>query len=172
MEDVFDLIGELGFPIAGAMVMGYFIFIVIKQILEGVVDDIKTLTMFCKSLENRARTMTNEIVKIDMLVSSALRTKTRYREGSQTENFIEDEKVRCEGLTMEELDLIIAEQYGFPIVMMVGLGISFIIFGGSSVRHIEPEIEKHIALIRVIDQTNVRPRPYQITTKGRCRSRI
>ena len=50
MEDVFVLIGEVGAPIAGAIVMGLFIFFVIKQILEGVVDDIKTLTMFCKSL--------------------------------------------------------------------------------------------------------------------------
>ena len=54
MEDLFILIGEVGAPIAGAIVMGFFIFIVIKQILEGVIDDIKTLTMFCKSLENRA----------------------------------------------------------------------------------------------------------------------
>ena len=41
MEFVFELITELGFPIAIAMVMGYFIFIIIKQILEGIVDDIK-----------------------------------------------------------------------------------------------------------------------------------
>ena len=72
MEFVFELITELGFPIAIAMVMGYFIFIIIKQILEGIVDDIKTLTGFCKMLENRARTMSNEMIKIDMLVSSAL----------------------------------------------------------------------------------------------------
>ena len=52
MEFVFELITELGFPIAIAMVMGYFIFIIIKQILEGIVDDIKTLTGFCKMLEN------------------------------------------------------------------------------------------------------------------------
>ena len=59
MEFVFELITELGFPIAIAMVMGYFIFIIIKQILEGIVDDIKTLTGFCKMLENRAITMSN-----------------------------------------------------------------------------------------------------------------
>ena len=50
MEDVFTLISEVGLPIAGALVMGFFIFTIIKQILEGVVDDIKTLTMFCSSL--------------------------------------------------------------------------------------------------------------------------
>jgi hypothetical protein len=59
MEEIFSLIGEVGAPIAGSIIMGFFIFIVIKQILEGVVDSISTLTMFCKSLENRARTMSN-----------------------------------------------------------------------------------------------------------------
>ena len=93
MEDLFILIGEVGAPIAGAIVMGFFIFIVIKQILEGVVDDKKTLTMFCKSLENRARTMTNELVKIDMLVSSALELRPDIERVARTENFIEDGKV-------------------------------------------------------------------------------
>ena len=93
MEDLFLLIGEGGAPIAGAIGLGFFIFIVIKQILEGVVDDIKTLTMFCKSLENRARTMTNELVKIDMLVSSALELRPDIERVARTENFIEDGKV-------------------------------------------------------------------------------
>ena len=66
MEDIFGIIGEVGAPIAGSLVMGFFIFMVIKQILEGIVDQIKTLTMFCKSLENRARTMSNEMIKIDL----------------------------------------------------------------------------------------------------------
>ena len=93
MEDLFILIGEVGAPIAGAIVMGFFIFIVIKQILEGVVDDIKTLTMFCKSLENRARTMSNEMVKIDLLVSSALDLKPDVERIARAENFIEDGKL-------------------------------------------------------------------------------
>lgn len=93
MEFVFELITELGFPIAIAMVMGYFIFIIIKQILEGIVDDIKTLTGFCKMLENRARTMSNEIIKIDMLVSSALELRPDIERVARAENFIEDEKL-------------------------------------------------------------------------------
>ena len=93
MEFVFELITELGFPIAIAMVMGYFIFIIIKQILEGIVDDIKTLTGFCKMLENRARTMSNEMIKIDMLVSSALELRPDIERVARAENFIEDEKL-------------------------------------------------------------------------------
>ena len=93
MEEVLQLIGEVGLPIGGALAAGFFIFLVMKQILEGVVDDIKTLTMFCKSLENRARTMTNELVKIDMLVSSALELRPDIERVARTENFIEDGKV-------------------------------------------------------------------------------
>jgi hypothetical protein len=58
-----------------------------------VVDDIKTLTMFCKSLENRARTMSNEMIKIDMLVSSALELRPDIERIARAENFIEDDKI-------------------------------------------------------------------------------
>ena len=93
MNEIFELIGEVGAPIAGSMVMGFFIFTVIKQILEGVVDDIKTLTMFCKSLENRARTMSNEMIKIDLLVSSALELRPDIERIARAENFIEDGRI-------------------------------------------------------------------------------
>tara|TARA_Y100001937_G_scaffold110753_1_gene156645 strand:- start:1286 stop:1582 length:297 start_codon:yes stop_codon:yes gene_type:complete len=93
MEEVFQLISDVGLPIAGALVMGIFIFIIIRQIMEGVVDDIKTLTMFCESLENRARTMSNEMIKIDMLVSSALELRPDIDRVARAENFIEDGKL-------------------------------------------------------------------------------
>ena len=69
MSDIFKLIAEVGFPIVGALVMGYFIFLTIKQMLAGVVGQIQTLTKFCVMLEDRARTMSNEMIKIDLLVS-------------------------------------------------------------------------------------------------------
>jgi len=93
MGEVFGLIGQVGAPIAGSLVMGVFIFIVIKQILQGIVDQIETLTMFCNSLQNRARTMSNEIVKIDLLVSSALDLSPDIDRVARAENFVEDGKV-------------------------------------------------------------------------------
>ena len=90
MEEALSLFSELGLPIAGALAMGYFIFIIIKQIFEGIVDDISTLTMFCASLENRARTMSNEMIKIDLLVSSALKLRPDIERIARAENFIED----------------------------------------------------------------------------------
>ncbi len=93
MEEVFSLISDVGLPIAGAIIMGAFIFVIIKQIMEGIVDDIKTLTMFCESLENRARTMSNEMIKIDMLVSSALELRPDIDRVARAENFVEDGKL-------------------------------------------------------------------------------
>ena len=93
MDELFRIIGELGAPIAGSLVMAFFIYLVIRQILEGIIDEIKTLTMFCESLENRARTMSNEMVKIDLLVSSALELRPDIERVARAENFIEDGKL-------------------------------------------------------------------------------
>ncbi len=93
MNEIFTIIGELGAPIAGSLVMAFFIYLVIKQILEGIIDQIKTLTVFCESLENRARTMSNEMVKIDLLVSSALELRPDIERVSRAENFVEDGKL-------------------------------------------------------------------------------
>ena len=54
MEDVLQLIGEVGLPIGGDLSAGFFIFLVMKQLLEGVVDSINTLMNFTKALEKRA----------------------------------------------------------------------------------------------------------------------
>ena len=93
MNEVFQLIAEVGFPIAGAVVMGYFIFIIIKQLMAGVVGQVKTLTGFCKSLQTRGRVMSNEMIKIDLLVSSALDLKPDIERVARAENFVEDGKV-------------------------------------------------------------------------------
>ncbi len=58
---------------------------------------------------------------------------------------------------MEEVNIVeLISQYGFPIVMAVGLGYFIYYVWWFIGEHIEPEIEKmHIALIRVIDQTRM-----------------
>ena len=93
MEDIFLLIAEVGAPIAGSLVMGFFIFLVIKQIMEGIVDQVKTLTGFCKMLEARASTMSNEMMKIDLLVSSALELRPDKKRIAREDIFVEDGKV-------------------------------------------------------------------------------
>lgn len=93
MTEIFALINDVGLPIAGALVSGFFIFTIIKQMLSGVLEQIDTLNIFTKSLENRARTMNNEIIKIDMLVSSALDLTPPIDRIARSENFVEDGKI-------------------------------------------------------------------------------
>lgn len=93
MEDIMTLISELGIPVATAVVMGIFIFLTLKYILDGVLDDIKTLTGFVTMLENRVRTMNNEIIKIDLLISQALDLKPDTDRVARAENFIEEGQI-------------------------------------------------------------------------------
>ena len=93
MDSVFVIITEVGAPIAGAGVMAFFIFLVLRQILEGIVSQIKTLTHFCKMLEDRARVGCNELIKIDLLVSSALGVTPDINRIARAENFKEDGKI-------------------------------------------------------------------------------
>ena len=71
-EVIFKLIGDLGFPIAGALVAGVFVYFVINYILEGVVKAIKGMQGIIMGLDNRVKTMNHDIVRVDAVVSSSL----------------------------------------------------------------------------------------------------
>jgi hypothetical protein len=73
--DFFTLVSEVGFPIAGAVAAGVFVFITLKFILAGVTDSITTLKNIIKQLDNRVQTMNNDLVKIDALLSYTLGVK-------------------------------------------------------------------------------------------------
>jgi hypothetical protein len=75
MGDFLKLVGEVGFPIAGALAAGYFVFLTLKFILEGVTGSVNGLAGIIKALDNRVQTMNNDLVKIDALLSYALRIK-------------------------------------------------------------------------------------------------
>jgi hypothetical protein len=44
----------------------------IKYILAGVVDQVATITMLISALDNRIKTMNHDMIKLDILISSAL----------------------------------------------------------------------------------------------------
>lgn len=71
MEDAFKLIAEVGFPIAAALAGGYFIFLTMRFILEGVLDDINRMRGIITALDNRVQTMNHDIIRIDTLMSNA-----------------------------------------------------------------------------------------------------
>lgn len=93
MEQGFALIAEVGIPIAGALVMAYFIFLVMKQLMDGLVDEIKTVQGITKMLITRASIMNNDMIRIDTSVSSALDLSPDLNRIARAENFVEDGKI-------------------------------------------------------------------------------
>tara|TARA_B100000900_G_scaffold398445_1_gene399794 strand:+ start:700 stop:993 length:294 start_codon:yes stop_codon:yes gene_type:complete len=91
--DIWNLIGQVGAPIAGALVMGMFIFVIMKQIFTGVIAQVNTLEGFAKSLITRISTMNNDIIRLDTSVSSALDLTPDLDRIARAENFIEDGKL-------------------------------------------------------------------------------
>ena len=72
MSQFFKLVAELGFPIAATVGMGVFILFIIKYILNGIVNSIKFIESVIQQLDNRIKTMNNDIIKIDQQVSEQL----------------------------------------------------------------------------------------------------
>ena len=73
--DFFTLAKDVGFPIAGALAEGGFVFLTLKFILAGVTGSVTTLKNIIGQLDNRVQTMNNDLVKIDALLSYALNVK-------------------------------------------------------------------------------------------------
>ena len=73
--DFLTLISDVGFPIAGAVATGGFVFLTLKFILAGVTDSVTTLKNIIGQLDNRVQTMNNDLDKIDALMSHALDVK-------------------------------------------------------------------------------------------------
>ena len=73
--DFLTLVSEVGFPIAGAIAAGIFVFVTLKFILAGVTDSVNTLKNIIGALDNRVQTMNNDLVKIDTLLSYVLHVR-------------------------------------------------------------------------------------------------
>ena len=93
MEQGFALIADVGVPIAGALVMAYFIFLIMKQLMDGLVDEIKMVQGITKMLITRASIMNNDMIRIDTSVSSALNLAPDLDRIARAENFVEDGKI-------------------------------------------------------------------------------
>ena len=72
MDLFFTILVDFGLPVAAAMVMGLFIYIILKYILAGGVGQVATITMLISALDNRIKTMNHDMIKLDILISSAL----------------------------------------------------------------------------------------------------
>jgi hypothetical protein len=63
---------DVGFPIAAACVGMYFVFLTIKFLLDSVLEKIKSLIGIIKQLDKRVTAMSQDIVKIDVLMTETL----------------------------------------------------------------------------------------------------
>ena len=77
--EAFKLIADLGFSIAAVFCGGFFIILLLKYILDSVVGSAKTLNGMISALDNRVKTINNEIVRLDVLICSALGMKPDVR---------------------------------------------------------------------------------------------
>ena len=71
--EAFSLIEAVGAPVAGALIMGFFIFLTLKYILESVTRQVSGMHRIIMALENRVKTMNNDLIRIDTLISYALK---------------------------------------------------------------------------------------------------
>ena len=69
--DILGFVEQVGIPIASALAIGWFLFIILKFILKQVSDRITGLSKALISLENKVDTMNNDIIKIDTHFSCA-----------------------------------------------------------------------------------------------------
>ena len=75
MNEIFKVMGDLGFPVAMALAGGYFVYLTIKLLLAGVLGAIRGMAGIITALDNRVKTMNHDVVRIDTIVSNALGLK-------------------------------------------------------------------------------------------------
>ena len=68
----FQILVEFGLPVASATVMGVFIYIILKYILDSVIGQVNSIHGIIMGLDNRIKTMNNDMIKLDVQISSAL----------------------------------------------------------------------------------------------------
>tara|TARA_Y100000816_G_scaffold1889_1_gene1031 strand:+ start:251 stop:532 length:282 start_codon:yes stop_codon:yes gene_type:complete len=75
MNLFFEILVEFGLPVASATVMGVFIYIILKYILNSVIGQVNSIHGIIMGLDNRIKTMNNDMIKLDLLISHALKLR-------------------------------------------------------------------------------------------------
>ena len=70
--------------------MAFFIYLTLKFTFDSVLSQIASTENIISMLETRARVMNNDIIRIDLLVSSALDVAPPVERVARAENFVED----------------------------------------------------------------------------------
>ena len=72
MTEALSLIGDVGFPIAIALIAGFIIFLTIKYILESVIGQVDGIHGIVQALDNRVKTMNHDLIRLDATMCSVL----------------------------------------------------------------------------------------------------
>jgi len=75
MKLFFQILAEFGLPVAATFIMGFFIYLIIKYILESVVGQVKGMHGIITALDNRVKTMNHDMIRLDLLISHSLNLK-------------------------------------------------------------------------------------------------
>ena len=75
MSLFFEILVEFGLPVASVTVMGVFIYIILKYILDSVIGQVNSIHGIIMGLDNRIKTMNNDMIKLDLLISHALKLR-------------------------------------------------------------------------------------------------
>ena len=85
MIDIIKQVADLGFMLAAVLACGVFIVILLKYILANVVSDVESINNLANMLNNRVRTMNNDLARIDTLVSSRFGLRVDLERLSRTD---------------------------------------------------------------------------------------
>ena len=80
MNEAFSLIGEVGFPIAIALIAGFFIFLTIKYILESVIGQVNGIHGIVHGLDNRVKTMNHDIIRLQQKLDTVIEMREQNNE--------------------------------------------------------------------------------------------
>ena len=75
MDEIVILVSELGFPIAAACLGGFFMFLTLKYIMNGVIDKVNFISNMVGGLDNRVKTMNHDMVRMDTTMCVVLGIK-------------------------------------------------------------------------------------------------
>ena len=72
MDLFFTLLVEFGLPVASATVMGVFIYIILKYILDSVIGQVNSIHGIIMGVDNRIKTRNNDLIKRDDQITEAI----------------------------------------------------------------------------------------------------
>jgi hypothetical protein len=75
MDEIVILVSELGFPIAAACLGGFFMFLTLKYIMNGVIDKVNFISNMGGGLDNRVKNMNHDMVRMDTTMCVVLGIK-------------------------------------------------------------------------------------------------